>query len=114
MIAALASDMHSPCGRKGELVKTTGDLIEYIADLARLKLTAEEKSKFILDMEKIVSYMDKLNELDTSKVKTTDHVIPISNVFREDEEKPSYPREKILENSPSKEGGFFRVPKIVE
>ncbi len=67
-------------------MKITGDTIEYIADLAKLNLTEEEKSKLILDMERNISYMDKLNELDTSKVKPTDHVIPISNVFREPEE----------------------------
>lgn len=95
-------------------MKITMDTIEHIADLARLNLTEEEKSKLIFDMEKIISYMDKLNELDTSKVKPTDHVIVMRNVFREDVVKPSYPREKILENAPSKEDGFFKVPKVVE
>ncbi|WP_010252343.1 Asp-tRNA(Asn)/Glu-tRNA(Gln) amidotransferase subunit GatC [Acetivibrio cellulolyticus] len=95
-------------------MKITKDTIEHVANLARLNLTEDEKSKLTLDMEQIISYVDKLNELDTSKVKPTDHVIPISNVFREDEAKPSYPREKILENAPSSEDGCFKVPKIVE
>lgn len=95
-------------------MKITKDTIEHVANLARLNLTEEEKSKLTLDMEQIISYVDKLNELDTSKVKPTDHVIPISNVFREDEAKPSYQREKVLANAPSIEDGCFKVPKIVE
>lgn len=95
-------------------MKITKETIEHVANLARLNLNEEEKSMLTLDMEQIISYVDKLNELDTSEVKPTDHVIPISNVFREDKSEPSYPREKVLANAPSSEDGCFKVPKIVE
>lgn len=95
-------------------MKITMDTIEHIAELANLNLTEEDKTRLIFDLEQIISYMDKLNELDTSEVKPTEHVIGITNVFREDVAKPSYPREKMMENAPSKEGGFFKVPKVVE
>ncbi len=95
-------------------MKITKDTIEHIANLARLKLTESEKNRLTLDMEKILSYVDKLNELDTSDVKPTNHVSPVNNVFREDQSVPSYDRDKILMNAPSKEDGCFKVPRIVE
>lgn len=95
-------------------MKVTKDTIEHVANLARLNLTEEEKERLTSDMENIISYVDKLNQLDTSDIKPTDHVIPIKNVFREDEVHDSYPRDKILMNAPSKEDGCFKVPKIVE
>lgn len=95
-------------------MKITKETIEHVANLARLNLSEEEKSTLALDMEQIISYVDKLNELDTSQVEPTNHVIPISNVFREDKSEASYPREKILANAPSSENGCFKVPKIVE
>ena len=95
-------------------MKITKDTIEHVANLARLNLTEDEKARLTLDMENIISYVDKLNELDTSNVKPTDHVIPVRNVFREDNVEPSYSKEKILANAPVQEEGCFKVPKIVE
>ena len=95
-------------------MKITKITIEHVANLARLNLTEEEKSMLTLDMEQIISYMDKLKELDTSEVKPTAHVMPISNVFREDKSEPSYLREKILASAPLTKDGCFKVPKIVE
>ncbi|HOP99298.1 MAG TPA: Asp-tRNA(Asn)/Glu-tRNA(Gln) amidotransferase subunit GatC [Acetivibrio clariflavus] len=95
-------------------MKISKDIIEHVANLARLNLTEEEKSALASDMEQIISYVDKLNELDTSNVEPTNHVIPITNVFREDKAEASYPREKILANAPSSQDGCFKVPKIVE
>jgi aspartyl-tRNA(Asn)/glutamyl-tRNA(Gln) amidotransferase subunit C len=65
-------------------------------------------------MGSIISYVDKLNELDTSGIHPTAHVMPINNVFREDEACCSYDREKVLANAPSQEDGCFKVPKVVE
>jgi aspartyl-tRNA(Asn)/glutamyl-tRNA(Gln) amidotransferase subunit C len=79
-----------------------------------LNLTEEEKDKFTLEMASIIEFADKLNELDTEGIEPTAHVIPIQNVFREDEVRPSYDREEILKNAPEKEDGCFKVPKIVE
>jgi len=95
-------------------VKISKDVIEHVANLARLEITEEEKLALTMDMEQIISYVDKLNELDTSQVKPTNHVISITNVFREDKSAESYSTKKILQNAPSSEKGCFKVPKIVE
>lgn len=95
-------------------MKITQEIIEHIADLARLNLTEKEKEKLTSEMANIVAYMDKLNELDTTNVPPTSHVKPIHNVFREDKIEKSYDREKILANAPSRENGCFKVPRVVE
>lgn len=95
-------------------MKITKKTIEHVANLARLNLTEQEKEKLTLDMENIISYVDKLNELDTSNVSPTAHVIPIKNVFREDIANKSFDRDIILSNAPSTENGCFKVPKVME
>ncbi len=95
-------------------MKITKEQVEHVASLARLNLSEEEKERFTREMEDIIAFADKLNELDTEGVMPTAHVIPIQNVFREDVIKPSFDREKILQNAPAKEDGCFKVPKIVE
>lgn len=95
-------------------MKITREMIENVANLARLNLTEQEKEKLTLEMGSIISYVDKLNELDTSDIEPTSHVFPIKNVLREDVVKESFDREKILANAPSQEDGCFKVPKVVE
>lgn len=95
-------------------MKVTKETIEHVAKLARLNITEHEKEKLTYEMENIISYVDKLNELDTTGVKPMEHVIPMKNVFRDDNVEKSYDREKILSNAPSKEDGCFKVPKVVE
>ncbi len=95
-------------------VKITKEQVEHVAKLARLNLTEAEKERLTGEMENIIAFADKLNELDTSGIEPTAHVIPIQNVFREDVVKPSFDREKILANAPTKEDGCYKVPKIVE
>ena len=87
--------------------------IEHIAMLARLELHEEEKKLFSEQLGSIIKYIDKLNELDTSNVEPTEHVLPIKNVFRNDELRPSLPKEKALQNAPNSKEGFYRVPKII-
>ncbi len=87
--------------------------VEYIANLARLEFKEEEKEKFTEQFNRILEYIDKLNELDTTNVEPLYHVIDIKNVFREDIVKPSYPREEILKNAPSRTEYFFKVPKVI-
>jgi aspartyl-tRNA(Asn)/glutamyl-tRNA(Gln) amidotransferase subunit C len=96
------------------VMKVTRETIEYVAGLARLNLTPEEEARLTTDMESIISYVDKLNELDTEGIEPMEHVIPIRNVLREDVAEKSYDREKILANAPSGEDGCFKVPKVVE
>ena len=88
--------------------------IEKVARLARLELSEEEKETFGNQMEQILTYMDQLNRLDTSGVEPTSHAIPIYNVFRDDEVKPSFPHEEVLAIAPDEEEGHFKVPRIIE
>jgi aspartyl-tRNA(Asn)/glutamyl-tRNA(Gln) amidotransferase subunit C len=88
--------------------------IEKVARLARLELSEEEKLTFGNQLEQILTYMEQLNRLDTSGVEPTSHAIPIYNVFREDEVKPSLPQEEVLAIAPDEEDGHFKVPRIIE
>jgi aspartyl-tRNA(Asn)/glutamyl-tRNA(Gln) amidotransferase subunit C len=90
------------------------ELITYLEDLSRLKLTETEKEKAKTDLSKILSYIDKLNELDTAGVEAISHPFPFTNNFREDAVKESYDRALILSNAPAKKDGYFKVPKTVE
>jgi len=88
--------------------------VEYVARLARLRLSEEEKDKLTLQLNKVLDYMAKLKELDTAKIEPTSQVIPLSNVRRKDEKKSSYPQEEVLKNAPEEKDGFFKVPRIIE
>ncbi len=88
--------------------------VGYVATLARLALTPEETVQFGGQLSEIFSYIEKLDELDTTAVEPTSHVLPLSNVFRVDAVKPSLPAEKIVENAPDREETFFKVPNIIE
>lgn len=88
--------------------------IGHIVMLARLELTEEEKKLFSKQIESIIEYIDKLNELDTTNIEPTAHVLPIKNIFREDELKPSLPKDEALRNAPDRIHDFYRVPKIIE
>lgn len=87
--------------------------VEYVALLARLELTAEEKKMYLRQLGDILEYAQKLNRLDTTGVPPTAHVLPLKNVFREDRPGEHLPPEKVLANAPDKEGQFFKVPRIV-
>ena len=88
--------------------------IEQVATLSRIKLTDEEKDVFREQLTDILGYIEKLNELDTDDVQPMAYATSINNVFREDQQKSSFPRQKILELSPSSANGFFKVPKVLE
>jgi len=87
--------------------------VEHVAKLARLEFTEEEKKMFTRQLNQILEYMEKLNELDTTNVEPLSHVIDLSNVFREDRVRPSYPVEEVLKNAPAKTEKFFKVPKVI-
>ena len=87
--------------------------VEYVARLARMKLTEKEKAMFSKQMGDILRYLEKLNELDTTGVEPTSHVIDRKNVFREDQVKPSLPREEIMAGAPDESDECFLVPKII-
>ncbi len=87
--------------------------VEHVAKLARLEFTEEEKKMFTRQLNQILEYMEKLNELDTTNVEPLSHVIELSNVFRQDTVRPSYPVEEVLKNAPAKTEKFFKVPKVI-
>lgn len=88
--------------------------IEKVARLARLELSEEDREIFGNQLEQVLTYMEQLNRLDTTGVDPTSHAIPISNVFREDEVKPSVAQEEVLASAPDEEEGHFKVPRIIE
>lgn len=88
--------------------------VEHVANLARLELSGEEKEVFTGQLNAILKYAEKLNELDTADVQPTTHVLPITNVMREDEKRPSWPVEQVMKNAPDEEDGQFRVPAVLE
>ena len=87
--------------------------IKYLANLCRIFLTESEEKKIKKDFEKILQYISQLQKIDTEGVKPSYHVIPITNVFREDKIEESLPLEETLKNAPSKSNNFFKVPKII-
>ncbi|MBR5236305.1 MAG: Asp-tRNA(Asn)/Glu-tRNA(Gln) amidotransferase subunit GatC [Clostridia bacterium] len=95
-------------------MKISKEEVLHVAKLARLKLSDSEAEALSADMESIIGFANKLNELDTEGVVPTAHAIPMSNAFREDVVKPSYDRDAMLANAPSAEDGGYTVPKVVE
>jgi len=92
----------------------TREDVEHVAELSRLELTSAEKEQFITQLNHILTYFEKLNELDTTDVEPTAQVIPMSNVFRDDAVQPSLDRTKVLQNAPEESHFFFKVPRIIE
>ncbi len=88
--------------------------VEHIAKLAKLNLTEDEKTGFTEQFNEILSFMDKLNELDTTNVEPLSHVIELQNVLREDRVRESLPTEEALKNAPSHTDQFFKVPKVID
>jgi aspartyl-tRNA(Asn)/glutamyl-tRNA(Gln) amidotransferase subunit C len=88
--------------------------IKYVAHLARIALTDDEEEKFGAQLSNILGYMEKLNQLDVSGIEPTAHAVPLVNVFRADEVRPSLPNAEALRNAPASANGLFMVPKIVE
>lgn len=88
--------------------------VEHVAKLARLELGDEEKELLTEQMNAILKYAEKLNELDTDHVEPTSHPMPLSNVMREDVSRPSLPIEKVLLNAPDEEDGQIKVPAVLE
>jgi aspartyl-tRNA(Asn)/glutamyl-tRNA(Gln) amidotransferase subunit C len=88
--------------------------VEYVAKLARLNLSDEEREKFTDQLNAILQYAEKLNELDTEGVEPTTHVLHLSNVMRKDEVHESLSQEKVFRNAPEEEDGQFKVPAVLE
>ncbi|MGH2522120.1 MAG: Asp-tRNA(Asn)/Glu-tRNA(Gln) amidotransferase subunit GatC [Anaerolineales bacterium] len=88
--------------------------VEHIADLARLRLTDEEKERYREQLSAILAYIDKLKQLDTSAIEPTATVLPLRTVLRPDVVTPSLPPAELLANAPDSEADMFRVPPVLE
>lgn len=87
--------------------------VEHVAWLARLQLSEEEIETFREQLSAILEYARMLEEVDTSAVPPTATVLPMRNVMREDEVRPSLPQDVVLANAPDTEDGFFRVRAVL-
>ena len=90
------------------------DEVTYVAGLARLEFSDDETKKLQDELSAVLDYAESLNKLDTSKVKPTEHILPIQNVYRDDLVVDSLSLDKVLKNAPEKEKGAFKVPKVIE
>jgi aspartyl-tRNA(Asn)/glutamyl-tRNA(Gln) amidotransferase subunit C len=88
--------------------------VKYVAHLARLALTPEEEKKLGAQLGQILGYVEKLKELDVTGVEPTAHAVPMVNITRADEVRPSLPHDEALRNAPAQANGLFIVPKVVE
>ena len=91
----------------------TREEVLHVAELARLSLSPEEIELFTVQLNEILEYVEKLQELDTSGVAPLAHVIPLVSVFREDLVRESPPLDAVLENAPAREDGNFLVPRVI-
>lgn len=87
--------------------------VKHVADLARLVFTDEEAEKLSVELKGIINYAEQLNEVDTSDVEPTTHVLNLVNVMRKDEPKEWTTQKDVLKNAPDHENGHFRVPSIL-
>jgi aspartyl-tRNA(Asn)/glutamyl-tRNA(Gln) amidotransferase subunit C len=94
-------------------MSVTKNDVKKIAELARLEFTESELENYTTEMNKMLDYVDKLNELNTENVEPLSHPIENTNVFREDEVKKSTNREEALKNAPDKSSEHFKVPKVI-
>lgn len=95
-------------------MKIDKKLIDYLSKLARLKLKPEETQPMSEQLTKILGYVEQLNKLDVTKTEPLVHTLEQTNVFREDTNRPSLAKDKVLGNAPDKDKGFFKVPKVIE
>jgi len=107
-------------------MKVSEDDVRYVEDLANLELTAEERARMVRDLNSILDYIDRLNELDTADVPPMAQVSDrygaadkqgtgrFAYAMRPDELRPCLPHEEAMRNAPDTDGTFFKVPKVVE
>lgn len=94
--------------------KLSLEQVEHIAELAKLRLTDEEKERFREQLSEILAYAERLQALDTEAIPPTATVLPLRTVLRPDEPRPSMPREDILANAPAAQAGYFAVPAVLD
>jgi len=93
--------------------KVSGETLDYIANLARIRIQDDEKEEFYKHLEDVISFADQLNEVDCDAVEPLSFITDQKNVFRKDVHKPSLPVKEALKNAPSSESNYFSVPKSI-
>jgi aspartyl-tRNA(Asn)/glutamyl-tRNA(Gln) amidotransferase subunit C len=88
--------------------------VDYVAKLAKIDISDEEKDLLGAQLSKILDYIDKLKELDVEGLEPMREIHPTRNVFRKDCAKKSSARERILDNAPLRQGDYFKIPKVIE
>lgn len=92
----------------------TKETVEYVAHLARIELKPKELEKLSQQLKSILGFIDKLKKIDIKDIPATSHILPLTNVLREDNPKQSLSCEEALKNAPSRQENFFVVPKVIE
>lgn len=95
-------------------MSVTKEDVAYMANLARLRVTDQESDQLRDDMNKILGYMDQLNQVDTSSVEPLEHVLELPAVYREDIAKPPLNHDEALKNAPDADTDYFRVLRVIE
>jgi aspartyl-tRNA(Asn)/glutamyl-tRNA(Gln) amidotransferase subunit C len=95
-------------------VKITRSDVEHVAQLARLRFSQDQLELFTEQLNTLLSYFDKLQEVDTAGIEPSTHAVDLCNAFRQDLSRPSMAEDDALRNAPASERGCFKVPKIIE
>ena len=95
-------------------MKVTDQDIKTVASLSRLRIRPDETAEVAAQLDKFLTYVENLQAIDTSNIEPTTYALPMQNVFRTDEVKPSLERELALSNAPLAEDGYFKVPRVLE
>jgi|SRR5947207_278312 len=93
--------------------KITPEQVKHVANLSRLALPPEKLARFASQLESILEYVAKINEVDTAGVEPMAHALPVKNVLRDDVVEGALPVDKVLMNAPETDGPFFKVPKVI-
>ncbi len=92
----------------------TREQVQHIARLARVGLGEDDIARFQEQLSEILDYFERLRQLDTEGVPPTTHTLPLHSIMRDDEPRPSLPRDEVLANAPQREGDLFRVSAVLE
>ncbi len=95
-------------------MRITREIVEHVARLSRLELTEEEQERYLHQLNTILEYFARLEQLPTEGVEAMTHAIPVTNVFRDDTVQPSLPVEEVLAMAPQAQDGFVVVPRVLE
>ena len=95
-------------------MQVTDEMIANLASLSRLKFNDDEKVEIKKDLQRMISFVEKLNEVDTTGVEPLLHMTDVTNVYREDIVQGSMPKAEALANAPVADENYFKVPKVIK